>query len=111
MQIHGMSCSHDIPLDEMQYNILCYLVIGDCYCYACSSKALPIGSRSCIVLCTDMSKCFPSATDMSIVFLCHILDDITTNQKLTIQKISALATALARGHYTPFLCACQCKMR
>ena len=43
----------------------------------------------------------PSATDMLIAFLHHIVDDISNDQRLTNRKLSALAAAFTRGTYSP----------
>ena len=55
MEIRGVSCCCDIPLDEMQYNILCHLVVGNCYRSAQSNKNLPSGSHSNII-CTGVEN-------------------------------------------------------
>ena len=104
MVMHGLSASRDAPVDELQYMILCHLVVSDCYRSACTNRNRPSGSCRHIV-CTDLSDHFPSATDMSMAFLRRILDDISSNQKLNIQKISALAAALTCGYSPLPFCA------
>ena len=91
MKLHGIHCRPDLSVDEQQYILLRHLV-GNCFRSAEHNRSLPHGS--CVdIVCGDLSSAFPSATDMSIAFLCCIIDDISTDQKLTKGKLSALATA------------------
>ncbi len=99
IKLHGIECSPDLSVDQLQYIILRHLVVGDCFRSAEHNRTVPRGSRVSIV-----------CSDMSIAFLHRVIDDISNDQKLTNRKLSALAAAFSRGSYSaqPFSArACQ----
>ena len=98
MKLHGIHCRPDLSVDEQQYILLRHLV-GNCFRSAEHNRSLPHGS--CVdIVCGDLSSAFPSATDMSIAFVWHIVEDISTDQKLTNRKLSTLTAAFSRGFYS-----------
>ena len=99
INLHGLHCSRETSVDQMQFIILRHLVVGDCFRSAECNRSLPRGSRVHIV-CSDLSSAFPSATDMSLAFLRRIVEDISTDQKLTNRKLSALAAAFTCASYS-----------
>ena len=64
-----------------------------------TNATLSYGSHLDIV-CSHLASPFPCPTDMSVAFLHHIVDDVTTDQKLTMSKLSALASALTNDRFT-----------
>ena len=99
IKLHGIHCCPGLSIDELQYMILRHLVVGDCFRSAEHNRSLPRGSHVDIV-CGDLSSAFASATDLLIVFLHHIIDDISIDQKLMNGKLSALTAAFSRGCYS-----------
>ena len=51
-------------------------------------------------MCGHLSSPFPSATDMLLAFVCHFVDNISGDQKLTTLKISTLASAFQNPSYS-----------
>ena len=99
-QLHGLSVDDSVSLPEAHFKLVRHLLIGDCFRCADHNSGLPRGSRSHLV-CSNLSFPFPSATNMSDAFLYRIVDDLEDDQKLSVQKISVLVSALCMDHYSP----------
>lgn len=92
--LHGLNFSSDVAIECVQHSLLQHLICGDCFRSAKQNASLPRGSRQDIV-CGALSFPFPSATDMSLSFVRCVLDDIISDQKLTIKKVSSIASAVS----------------
>ena len=92
MKLHGIHCRPVLCLDKQQYILLQHLLVGDCFRSAEHNRSL--------VDLVSTSSAFPGATDMSLAFVWHIVEDISTDQKLTNRKLSALTAAFLRESYS-----------
>ena len=93
LELHGLTNMGDAEIPQLQHTILRHLLLGNCFRVAEHNVLLSRGLR-CDSVCGQLLFAFPSATDMSIAFVCHLVDDITVDQKLSYTKISTLASAL-----------------
>ena len=95
---HGVSVQADLMVDQLRHMVLRHLLNGDCFRTAHRNGMLPRGCR-CDAQCSQLAASFPSATDMSLAFIHRVVDDINSDQKLMIKKISTIASAFAKECY------------
>ena len=100
LQMHGVAYTEDACVRELQHSILRHLLTGDCVRSSELSGSLPRTSRHDVV-CTQLASPFPSGTDMSVAFVRRVVDDVSTDQKLTMPKLSALASAIVNQSFSP----------
>ena len=92
LRMHGLVPREGSSSGEKQYTILRHLLMGDCFHHSEHNVSLPSGSRSDIV-CVQLCVPYASAGDLSVAFICRLVDDLTDDQKLTSVRLSAIASA------------------
>ena len=101
LQMHGLVPCEGSSYGERQYTILWHLLMGDCFCQSEHNVSLP--SRSCSNI-VRVQLCMPyaSAGDLSVAFICWLLDDLTDDQKPTSVRLSAIASAFLNPVYSSY---------